>query len=117
MFVLLAIAVTGITQDIEAQRVAAKSNILADAFLNPNLGIEVGLAPKWTLDITGQFNAWTLSHDRRWKHWVFQPEARYWFRDRFSFRGTLLALTFMADSIISEVSTDKSTSSVRMPAN
>ena len=44
MFVLLAIAVTGITQDIEAQRVAAKSNILADAFLNPNLGIEVGLA-------------------------------------------------------------------------
>ena len=84
MFVLLAIAVTGITQDIEAQRVAAKSNILADAFLNPNLGIEVGLAPKWTLDITGQFNAWTLSHDRRWKHWVFQPEARYWFRDRFS---------------------------------
>ena len=36
MFVLLAIAATGITQDIEAQRVAAKSNILADAFLNPN---------------------------------------------------------------------------------
>lgn len=115
MFVLLAIAVTGITQDIEAQRVAAKSNILADAFLNPNLGIEVGLAPKWTLDITGQFNAWTLSHDRRWKHWVFQPEARYWFRDRFS--GTSWVPTCMADSIISEVSTDKSTSSVRMPAN
>lgn len=27
---------------------------------------------------------WTLSHDRRWKHWLVQPEARYWFCDRFS---------------------------------
>lgn len=63
---------------------AVKSNVLADAFLNPNLGIEVGLAPKWTLDITGQFNAWTLSHERHWKHWAVQPEVRYWFCDRFS---------------------------------
>ena len=53
MFVLLAIAVTGITQDIEAQRVAAKSNILADAFLNPNLGIEVGLAPQMDVGHNG----------------------------------------------------------------
>ena len=73
MFVLLAIAVTGMTQGVKAQSVAVKSNMLANAFLNPNLGIEVGLAPKWTLDITGQFNAWTLAHDRRWKHWVVQP--------------------------------------------
>lgn len=84
MFVLLAIAVTGMTQGVKTQSVAVKSNRLADAFLNPNLGMEVGLAPKWTLDITGQFNAWTLAHDRRWKHWVVQPEARYWFCDRFS---------------------------------
>lgn len=53
MFVLLAIAVTGMTQGVKAQSVAVKSNMLADAFLNPNLGMEVGLAPKWTLDITG----------------------------------------------------------------
>jgi len=29
------------------------------------------------------FNAWDLSHGRRWKHWAVQPEARYWFCDRF----------------------------------
>ena len=79
MCVLLAIAFAGMTQGVQAQSVAVKSNVLADAFLNPNLGIEVGLAPKWTLDVTGQFNAWMLSHDRHWKHWVVQPEARYWF--------------------------------------
>ena len=115
MFVLLAIAVTGITQDIEAQRVAAKSNILADAFLNPNLGIEVGLAPKWTLDITGQFNAWTLSHDRRWNTGSFNLKPGT--GSATGSRGTSWVPTCMADSIISEVSTDKSTSSVRMPAN
>lgn len=81
---LLAIAITTALQTLRGQDVAIKTNILADAFLNPNAGIEIGLAPKWTLDVTGQLNAWTLSHDRRWKHWLIQPEARYWFCDRFS---------------------------------
>ena len=49
-----------------------------------NIGVETGLAPKWTLDITGDFNAWTLSHGRRWKHWLVRPEARLWFCDRFA---------------------------------
>lgn len=65
------------------QNVAVKTNVLYDAAMTINLGAEVGLAPKWTLDISGNFNGWTLSHDRRWKHWLVQPEARYWFCDRF----------------------------------
>lgn len=68
---------------VSAQDIAVKSNILSDALLNPNVGVEIGLAPRWTLDVTGQLNAWDLSHDRRWKHWALQPEARYWFCDRF----------------------------------
>lgn len=69
--------------NVRAQEAALKTNLLADGLLSPNVGIEVGLAPKWTLDVTGQFNAWTLSHGRRWKHWAVQPEARYWLCDRF----------------------------------
>ncbi len=65
------------------QEVAVKTNLLSDGFLNINLGAEAGLAPKWTLDLEGELNAWTLSHGRRWKHWALQPEARYWFCDRF----------------------------------
>lgn len=79
IFLLLAIVVAGALQTARAQDVAVKTNLLADAFLSPNLGIEIGLAPKWSLDVSGQFNAWTLSHGRRWKHWLVQPEARYWF--------------------------------------
>lgn len=67
-----------------AQKVAVKTNLLYDALLNVNGGVEVGLAPRWTLDVSGNLNAWTLSHDRRWKHWLVQPEARYWFCDRFA---------------------------------
>lgn len=65
-------------------QVGIKTNLIYDATLTPNLGLEVGLAPKWSLDISGNFNAWTLDNGRRWKHWLVQPEARYWFCDRFS---------------------------------
>lgn len=73
----------GLTSGISAQKVALKSNLLYDAALSPNLGIEVGLAPKWTLDVSGQGNFWTVN-DHKWKHWLIQPEARYWFCDRFA---------------------------------
>lgn len=87
--VLIVCIVTAIciSQGMYAQKAsnwALKTNILSDAFLNPNIGIEVGLAPKWTIEVDGQFNFWTLSDNRRWKHWCVQPEARYWFCDRFA---------------------------------
>ena len=90
VILLLAIALIGVSQVLWAQKAAIKTNLFSDVFLNVNLGMEVGLAPKWTIDFTGELNAWTLSHNRRWKHWVLQPEVRYWFCDRFSghFLGT-----------------------------
>ena len=72
-----------------AQHVALKTNLLYDALLSPTLGIEVGLAPKWSFDLSGTLNAWIVN-DRRWKQWMVQPEARYWFCRRFS--GNFLAL-------------------------
>lgn len=81
---LLTIAVASVFQAVRAQNVAVKTNLLADGLLNPNFGLEIGLAPRWTFDLTGQFNAWDLSHDRRWKHWAVQPEARYWLCDSFA---------------------------------
>lgn len=66
-----------------AQKVGIKTNLLSDAVLTPNLAVEVGLAPQWTAELSGNLNAWTVN-DRRWKHWVVQPEARYWFCQRFS---------------------------------
>ncbi len=69
---------------LRAQVFAIKTNLLSDAFLNVNLGVEAGLTEHWTLDAEAELNSWTLSHGRRWKHWAVQPEARYWFCDRFA---------------------------------
>ncbi len=66
-----------------AQDVAVKTNIIGDALLSPNLGVEVGLAPRWTIDVTGEVNAWTVD-DHKWKHWFVRPEARYWLCQRFA---------------------------------
>lgn len=69
---------------LNAQQLAVKTNFLYDATATVNVGIEVGLAPKWTLDISGNLNSWSKDEHTKWKHWMVQPEARYWFCDRFS---------------------------------
>ncbi|MCH5325652.1 MAG: DUF3575 domain-containing protein [Duncaniella sp.] len=68
---------------VRAQNVNIKTNLLPDAALSPNLGVEVGLAPHWSLDLTGQLNLWPVN-DHKWKHWLVQPEARYWFCEYFA---------------------------------
>ena len=68
---------------MHAQEVAVKTNLLYDATLTVNLGAEVELSPKWSFDLSGNLNAWSLNHGRRWKHWLVQPEARYWFCEPF----------------------------------
>ncbi|MCM1021712.1 MAG: DUF3575 domain-containing protein, partial [Muribaculum sp.] len=45
-----------------AQDAAVKTNLLYDAALmTANAGVEVRLAPKWTLDVSGNINAWEFS--------------------------------------------------------
>lgn len=63
-------------------KVDIKTNILPDAALSPNLGVEFKLAKRWSLDLTGELNLWTIN-DHKWKHWLAQPEARYWFCEPF----------------------------------
>ena len=65
------------------QNVALKSNLLYDATLTVNAGLEVGLAPRWSFDLSGNYNGWAVD-GHKWKHWLAQPELRYWFCDRFA---------------------------------
>lgn len=65
------------------QDVAVKSNILYDASTTINAGMEFALSPKWTIDISGNYNPWTFSDNRKWKHWLVQPEARWWACNKF----------------------------------
>lgn len=81
---IITILFIGFMQSAQAQNIAVKTNLLYDATATVNAGVEIGLAPKWTLDISGNLNAWSKNEHTKWKHWMVQPEARYWFCDRFS---------------------------------
>jgi hypothetical protein len=63
---------------VSAQEIAVKTNALYWATATPNLGLEVALAPRWTVDLSGGYNPWTFSDNMKWKHWLVQPEVRYW---------------------------------------
>lgn len=63
---------------------AIKTNALYWATTTPNLGFEVGLAKKLTLDVSGNYNPWKFSDNKQFKHWLIQPELRYWLCERFN---------------------------------
>lgn len=82
--IFLTALLSGACFSMRAQEVAIKTNVLYDIAATVNAGVEFGLAPKWTLDISGNYNGWTLSGGRKWKHWLVQPEARWWVCDKFA---------------------------------
>lgn len=67
---------------VKGQYTAVKSNLLYDATTTVNIGIERELSPRWSLDLSGNYNGWNLG-DRKWKHWLVQPEIRWWLGDSF----------------------------------
>lgn len=68
---------------IKGQNIAVKTNLLYDATATINAGVEFGLTEKLTFDISGNYNDWNMSGGKQWKHWLVQPEVRYWFCNKF----------------------------------
>lgn len=68
-------------------QVAVKSNLLYDATTTPNIGVEIGVGRQQTINAVYGLNAWSFRrHGEKSmaKHWVVQPEWRWWFCSRFS---------------------------------
>ena len=84
LFILL-LAIFGFAVKAEAQQVALKTNALYWATTTPNLGLEVGLGKRTTIEIMGGYNPFTLNKElnQKVKHWSVMPEFRYWFCERF----------------------------------
>lgn len=78
-FFLVMLFVT-IAHGVSAQRVAVKSNLLYGATATANLGFEVGLGARTTIDLTGSYNGWYIDKDTNHKinHFLVQPEFRYY---------------------------------------
>ena len=83
---------------------ALKTNLLYWTTQTPNLGVEIGLGKKSTLEIAGGFNPWkneaTPEKNKKLLHGIIRPEFRYWFCERFE--GHFVGLNaFYADYNIS----------------
>ncbi|MBQ8483762.1 MAG: DUF3575 domain-containing protein [Bacteroidales bacterium] len=71
--------------DAGAQNIGVKTNLLYDATRTINVGVETILAPpKWTFDLSLNYNAWANRNGSIRKHAMVQPEFRYWLCDRFA---------------------------------
>lgn len=75
---------------MSAQHFALKNNLLYDATSTPNLGFEVGLGKKVTLDVSAGYNPFEFKDQKKLKHWLAMPEVRYWTCEKFN--GTFLGI-------------------------
>lgn len=69
-----------------AQRIAVKTNALYWATTTPNVGLEFALGDRWTFELAGGYNPWTLNAEDnvKAKHFLVTPEFRYWFCESFN---------------------------------
>jgi hypothetical protein len=55
-----------------------KTNLLYDLTTTINLGAEFRVGGNMSLDVPFNYNPWTFSDNRKWKHFLVQPELRWW---------------------------------------
>lgn len=71
--------------DIPATRkqrfIAIKTNLLGDAVLCANLGVEIGLWRHWSLDVPVWYSPYDITDGWRIRLFATQPEVRYWLKD------------------------------------
>lgn len=63
-----------------SQQVALRNNLLYDATLTPNLGIELSLSPKWSLGANAGLNLWDIDEEKnkKWRHLMVSPFLRHY---------------------------------------
>lgn len=81
LFLMSLLALNVYSQEGNKGQYSLKTNLLADLTATINIGAEMKIAPKWSVDLSANFNAWSFSGGRKWKQFVVQPEVRYWLCD------------------------------------
>lgn len=63
-------------------QLAVKTNLLYDATTTPNIGAELRVGNRSTVNVVYGLNAWTFHSDthgdRKVRHWLVMPEYRWW---------------------------------------
>ena len=65
-----------VVDDTPRTRWMVRTNLIWWATLTPNVGVDYQVSPRWTLGATFGLNPWSLSGDKKWKHFLVAPEVR-----------------------------------------
>ena len=73
---------------VKQPRVALRTNLLYDATLTPNLGMDVRVDSAWTVGLLVGINAWDIDKEKnkKWRHVLFSFRARK-YRDSLFHKG------------------------------
>lgn len=61
-----------------AEKYALKTNLIGWATLSPNIGAEMALGDRSSVQIFGLINPFDIGKDKHCHMWAVQPEYRYW---------------------------------------
>ena len=74
----VALAQSPLGEETKQPRMALRTNLLYDATLSPNLGVDVRVDSAWTVGLLVGINAWDIDKEKnkKWRHALFSLRAR-----------------------------------------
>ena len=65
---------------VRSQGFAIRNNLLYDATLTPNFGVEMRLDSVWTMGLNAGFNLWDYdkAKNKKWRHILISPNFRHY---------------------------------------
>ena len=84
----VALAQSPLGEETKQPRMALRTNLLYDATLSPNLGVDVRVDSAWTVGLLVGINAWDIdkAKNKKWRHALFSLRARK-YRDSLFHKG------------------------------
>ena len=81
LFVTAVMAV--LSMPVFSQTFSLKNNLLYDATLTPNIGVELKTGRRTTVQLFYGLHPWRLSDTKSLRHWSLMPEYRHWLKEPF----------------------------------
>ncbi len=87
LYILLPLSLTAY-----GQKASLKTNLLYGATTTVNGAFEIGISSKSSIELSGGWNPWKFADNKQLRHYLVQPEFRWWFCETFngSFMGVHL---------------------------
>ena len=84
----VALAQSPLGEETKQPRMALRTNLLYDATLSPNFGLDVRVDSAWTVGLLAGVNAWDIDKEKnkKWRHALFSLRARK-YRDSLFHKG------------------------------